>query len=94
LHSGIVATPGAGLSIYVTSIRAQNNNTTPALLSIFDATGPLHTEVFVMAGVQGAGVEAKFDPPWEIGDNDAVSAQQTAAADSYGTINGYVAAST
>lgn len=92
LHAAVIAAPAAGTSIYITSARVQNNNTTPSVMSLFDATGPLHTENLVLAGVQGAGVEATYDPPWEVGAADALDIQQTAAADVYGTINFYVAA--
>lgn len=92
LHAAQIAAPGSGLSVYITSIRVQNNNTTPSVMSVFDHTATLHTENLVIAGVQGAGVEAEYEPPWEIGDDDSLDIQQTATADVYGTINFYVAA--
>lgn len=92
LVTGVIAAPGAGKSIYITRIRLGQNNTTASLYDVKDAT-PNHTESYPLAGVQGYGVVDEFDPPWKVGDNLALNMQQSAAADVYGSINHYVAAS-
>lgn len=88
----LVTTPGANISIYVTSIRVIQNNTTPCIFTANDTTGPTHTETIPVPGVAGFGVETRFDPPWKIGANEGLDIIQSAAGDLYGSVNGYTAA--
>lgn len=66
----LIAAPGAGLHIYLTSLAVSNAGTVLTSAQVgWSASGALITMV---AGANGGGFVMNFDPPWKVASNEAV----------------------
>lgn len=64
----IIAAPGTGNAVYVTSISCWQAGTTAATLSASDGSARFKAR---LAATDGAGFVHAFDPPWEVPENTA-----------------------
>lgn len=87
--AALVAAPGAGQSIYVTSISASNTSATKSRVDIKDGTTIRYS---MMLAADGGGFVQDFNPPWKITANTALNgALGTAVTDVRANIHYFVA---
>lgn len=75
-QTDIVAAPGAGLSVYVTSISCSNTSATKVRIDLKDGTTVRWS---MELAADGGGFVQEFNPPWKITANTAFTAQLSAA---------------
>ena len=86
----LVASPGAGLFVYVTQLMVGNNSSTKTLARI-GTSASISTVVQPLAA-DGGGFVLNFDPPWKLSASEAaVCSVKPNVSQVYFTINFYVA---
>lgn len=89
-----IASPGAGLSIYVTDMEASNGGTAGTLLSYFAGAAGATTGTATYARYMapgGGGFVTNLKTPWKLPAATALCYRNSVAATIYATINYYIA---
>jgi hypothetical protein len=86
----IVAAPGAGLSIHVTSITVTNASGTAGKVSLKDGTTDRLN--FPVPATNASGMSMTLDPPWKLAANAALQASSDTATAASVNVQFYVAA--
>lgn len=84
----MVAAPGSGLAVFVTSIAAWNEAATASRLTASDGVADF---VARLAATDGAGFVHAFDPPWECPEDTAFEVTMSIATTALVTVNFYTA---
>ena len=83
----LVAAPGAGLFVTVTDMTGSNDGATKSRLDLKEGAGGTVRYSYVMAANGGGFAHGALGTAWRLPENTALVVQQTAAGNSYVTVN-------
>jgi hypothetical protein len=80
-HS-VIASPGAGLALYVTQISLWNSSSVFTVMAAKEGAGGTTRLDAALAATPGAGFVKEYDPPWQLPEATTLTMQATVAVSS------------